>query len=247
MSSWRLLLSAILFAPGATLAAALRLCTDVQPHPPYLTPDGGGLIGRLVSQAARDAGVALSYRPASLARCRAEVALGTVHGFPMAPYMPAALPFARYPMRDGLPDASRAVAQLRIMLYRRRGAAVSWDGKRIEGLRRPVLIAAGSVAIQDKLDALQVATDNNARSIDVNFAKIMAGRGELTAGFEEEGKRLLRLPQYAGNIEMLPQPLQEGTYYLVVSRSFYAGNDAAVEKLWDAIGRLNQAAKTQKE
>ena len=243
MPSWRPWFAVLVLCPGIALGAKLRLCTDVQPHLPYLTPEGGGTIGELVAAAARESGVEVEYQPASLARCRAEVALNLVHGFPMTPFLPEALPFAAYPMRGGAPDPARAVIHARIMLYRRIGAAATWNGKRIDGLARPVLVAAGSVAIQSTLNKAGVPMDDNAKSLDINFAKMLAGRGELAAGFEEEGRQLLRLPRYAGRIEMLRQPLLERSYYLAISRDYYKRNGPAVERMWNAIGRLNQSAK----
>lgn len=253
MPPWRLLLAVVLLCPGLATGAALRLCTDAQPHLPYLTPEGGGTLGRLVARAARESGIELEYHPASLARCRAEIALGLVHGFPMTPFMPEALPYAAYPMRGGVPDTARAVARARIMLFRRVGTQASWDGKRFFGLQRPVLASSNSVAIAKALKDNGTPMDDNGKSLSINFTKMLGGRSELSAGFEEEGRRLLDLPQFKGKIEMLPLPLIEKTYYLAVSKSYYAGNRERVERVWDAIGRLNanarlhQAAKPLKE
>lgn len=250
MPPWRLLPAVVLLCPTLAAGAALRLCTGSQPHLPYIAPDGGGTLGRLVSRAARESGVELQFHPASLARCRAEIALGLLHGFPMTPYMPEALPYAAYPMQGALPDPARAVMRARIMLFRRVGAAASWDGTRFSGLRRPVLAGSNTVAVAHALAARGVPMDDNGKSLAINFAKMMGGRSDMTAGFEVEGRRLLTLPQFSGKIEMLPAPLLEGNYYLAVSKSYYARNRRQVEAIWDAIGRLNagerlhQSAKT---
>lgn len=244
MPPWRLLRAGLLLCPALAAGAALRLCTDAQPHAPYLTPDGGGTLGRLVSQAARDAGVEVQFHPASLARCRAEIALGLVHGFPMTPFMPGALPFAAYPMRDGGPDPSRAMVHARIMLFRRVGWWATWDGQRFFGLQRPVLAGTNSVAIAQALKASGAPMDDNGKSLEINFIKMMGGRSDMAAGFEAEGRRLLALPRFRGRIEMLPAPLLERTYYLAVSKSDYARNRELVDKMWNAIGRLNESAKT---
>lgn len=245
MPSWPLLLAASLLCPAIAVGATLRMCTDVNPHLPYLTPDGGGTVGLLVAAAARETGVVLVVHPASLARCRAEVFINLVHGFPMTPYMPELLTFAAYPMRGNAPDAARAVVSARIMLFRRIGAPVAWDGKRLTGLARPVLVAAGSVTVRELFKASATPVDENGKSLEVNLAKMMAGRGELAAGFEEEGVALLRLPRFAGKVEMLPLPLVVKDYYLAVSKDYYFVHRAQVERMWDAIGRLNQAAKAK--
>jgi polar amino acid transport system substrate-binding protein len=247
VSPWRLLAAAVVLLPGVSLAAKLRVCADVNPHPPYLMPDGSGSAGRLVSQAAREAGFELEFSAVPLARCRAEVKINLLHGFPITPYMPGTLPFMSYPMRNGALDESRATARVRIMLYRRTGTAVRLEGGRVGGLTRPVLVASGSLSMYEALEAAGARVDDQGKSLEANFAKLMAGRGDAAAGFEEEGARLMALPEYAGKIEVLPRPLLAQSYYLSVSNHFYAEHGPAVEKMWNAIGRLNQSAKPLKK
>jgi polar amino acid transport system substrate-binding protein len=244
----RLWLFAVLLFPVLGAAAAkLRVCTDVHPHAPYLMPDGSGSAGLLVAAAAREAGLELEFYSAPLARCRAEIGLNLVHAFPITPYAPDLAAIADYPMHGGAPDPARATMRARVLLYRRRGAAVTWDGARIGALARPVLVPSGSVMIPLFLKALGVPMDQNGQSMEINFVKLMAGRGEALAGIEDEGERLLRQPRFAGKIEALPQPLFEQTYYLAVAKDFHARNGPAVEAMWDAIGRLNQSAKALKK
>ena len=61
------------------------------------------------------------------------------------------------------------------------------------------------------------------------------------------GEHLLEQPEWKGRIEALPLPLFEQFYFMVVSKPYYAQNGAAVDAMWDAIARLNEAAKTQKK
>ena len=239
MARWPLLLAAMLAWPAFAAGATLRVCTDVHPHLPYLTPGGGGTVGNLVASAAREAGLELVFHPASLGRCRAEVVFNLVHGFPMTPYMPELLKYAVYPMRGGAPDAARAVIKARIMLYRRVGATTTWNGKRLSGLDLPVLVAAGSLVVREAFKASATPVDESGKSLEINFAKMMAGRGDIAAGFEEEGKQLMLLAQYAGKVEMLPAPLLEATYYMTVSKDYYYVHRKQVERMWDAIGRMN--------
>ncbi len=247
MSTWRLLLAAVLLSPCPALAARLRVCTDVHPHPPYLMPDGGGSVGRMVAEAAREAGFQIEFYAASLARCRAEARINLVNGYPMTPYLPDVLDYVVYPARLGVPDPSRATVRARVMLFRRSGTAIGWNGVRFEGLSGPALVAAGGVAMNLALTAAHARVDQSGRSLQVNFARMLAGRGDIAAGFEEEGMRLLRLPEFAGKVDVLPVPLFEQAYFMVVTKPYYAQHGPAVERMWDAIGRLNQPAKTQKK
>ncbi|WP_426104158.1 hypothetical protein [Massilia sp. TSP1-1-2] len=240
MSPFSLFFTIVLLCPGLCLAAKLRVCTDVHPHAPYLLPDGGGSVGKLVEAGARAAGFELEFYAVPLARCRAEAEVNVVHAFPMTPYIPNVLPYARYPMRHGVPDAARATMRARIMLYQRSGGPVTWNGRRVGGLVRPVLVPSGSLAMIDVLRKIGAPMDEQGRSLHANLSKLLAGRGDAAVGVWDEGERLLALPEFAGKIEMLALPVYEQAYFLVVTKAFYAEHGPAVETMWDTIGRLNQ-------
>jgi polar amino acid transport system substrate-binding protein len=235
-----LLFAAVLSIPGLAGAAKLRVCTDVHPHAPYLMPDGSGSVGRLVAAGAMVAGFELEFYAAPLARCRAEAEINVVHGFAMTPYLPDVLPYARYPMRHGVPDATRATMRARIMLYQRTGGPVTWNGRQVGGLVRPVLVPSGSLAMIEVLRKIGAPMDEQGRSLHTNLSKLLAGRGDAAVGVWDEGQHLLSLPEFAGKIEMLPMPVFEQAYFLVVTKAFYADNGPAVEAMWNTIGRLNQ-------
>ena len=243
MSPFPLLLAAALFCPALALAAKLRVCTDVHPHPPFLMPDGSGSAGLLVAAGARAAGFDLEFYAVPLARCRAEAEVNVVHGFPMTPYIPNVLPYARYPMRNGRPDAARATMRARIMLYQRAGGPVTWNGRKVGGLVRPVLVPSGSLAMIDVLRKIGAPMDEQGRSLQANLSKLVAGRGDAAVGVWDEGVNLLTLPEFAGKIEMLPLPVFEQAYFLVVTKAYYAQHGPRVEAMWNTIGRLNQQPK----
>lgn len=247
MAPWCALLLAALFLPGLAQAAKLRVCVDAVPHPPLMYPDGSGTVGRVIAEAAREAGFVLEYYAAPLARCRAEAERDVVQAFPMTPYLPELLPYVAFPQRLGAVDPQRASVVARVALFRRVGSRATWNGRRIADSPSPVLVAAGTLAISDALRRIGARADQNARSLEVNFARMLAGRGDLAAGFSEEGERLLMLPAFAGRIEELPLPLFEQPYYFAVSKGFYAQHGPAVERMWNALGRLHQPAKTLKK
>ena len=247
MSPIPLLLAALLLCPGIAFAAKLRVCTDVHPHAPYLMPDGSGSAGRLVAAGAQAAGFDLEFYAVPLARCRAEAEANVVHGFPMAPYIPDVLPYARFPMRNGKPDAARATMRARIMLYQRSGGQVTWDGRQLRGLVRPVLVPSGSLAMIDVLRKLGAPMDEQGRSLHANLSKLMAGRGDAAVGVWDEGVHLLTLPEFAGKVEMLPIPMFEQPYFLAVTKAYYAQHGPKVEVMWNTIGRLNQPTRASRK
>lgn len=243
MSFLRPILLLCLFAPWCAPAQTLRMCTDTRPHPPFLMPDGGGSVGELVAAAAREVGMALEYHSIPMARCRAEVGANKVHGFPLTPFDKGIAQFAQYPQRHGAIDPARATAQIRLMVFRRAGERVAWDGRRFTGLHKPVLVIAGAVVVLDRVAAAGAPMDASGKSLKANFDKLLAGRGDLAVGFEQEGALLMADPAYVGMLDMLPQPLSEQVYYLVVSKPFYRQHRQQVEAMWDALGRLRSPAR----
>ena len=243
---FRLLMSLLLLAPWAAQAEKMRVCTDIHPHLPLLTPEGGGLAGKQLTQVARELGVELVFVAQPLSRCKVDIAAGTLDAFPLTPLSVALQAIVRYPEHQGQPDRSRASAQARLMVFRRTGAAAQWDGVKFRGLQRPVLIAATAFVVRDRILALGVPVDENGRSLANNFAKMLAGRGDAAIGWEDEGQLLLREARFAGKIEMQSEPLApEAAYYLAVNPEYYRRNSAQMEKMWDALGRLRAAQSVQ--
>jgi polar amino acid transport system substrate-binding protein len=246
---YSLLLVALLVSGSASAGETLHVCVNIYANNSYTTPDGRGSINDKVARAARALGLQVKFHAVPLARCRADAianAANAVNAYPMTPFNADMLGFVAYPMRAGLPDPARATAHTRITLYRRRGTAVSWDGQRLLGLQRPVLVAATSVLIRNKLQSIGAPIDHGGQSLQANFNKLLGERGDLAVGYDEEGAALLRRPEYAGKVEALSVPLLEPTYYLAVTKSYYAAHQATIEALWDAIGRSNHGHTTPK-
>ncbi|UUZ46963.1 hypothetical protein LP420_25370 [Massilia sp. B-10] len=158
-----------------------------------------------------------------MARCRAEIERGLAHAYPLTPYACQVLPYVRYPMRGGQPDAARPTVHARVVLFRPVGGSVQWDGRRITGVERKVLLPYGSLLLPQAMAAYQVPFDQEGRSLAINFAKMLAGRGDAAARLQAEGLALIAQPAFSFyKIEALPLPLFETTYYLGVTKVFYA-------------------------
>ncbi|MES2257383.1 MAG: hypothetical protein V4724_02635 [Pseudomonadota bacterium] len=230
-------------APPAPPSPPLSLCIDEQPHPPYILADGGGSVPTLVRMAAQQVGAKVEFHRAPLRRCVDEIRTGVAHGYPAASSPLAMTAEFAYPRTDsGRLDPSRATATARLAVFRRKDGAVSWDGTRFKFVKLPVLISTGSVALQAKVHAMNLAVDDQGKNLELNFAKLLAGRGDVVIGFENDGKVLLADPRFAGHIEALPALFMEEHYYLMVSKAYYAVHLDAVEALWTVIGQVRQSA-----
>lgn len=226
-------------------AVTLRLCTDEQSRLPYITPQGTGIADLLIREAAKEVGITVEFRPAPISRCREEVRVHAVDGFPTVPYSPSVTEFMAFPMRGNEPDPSRAVNHIRALVFRRVGTVSAWDGVRFSQLNTPVLVPFGSVLLLDRLTQMGIPLENTARGLQANFQKLLAGRAELAVGSEFSGAALMAQPPYAGKIEALPIPFTDEPYYLSVSKRYRDANPDAVEKLWDAMGRIRKSPAYQ--
>lgn len=227
-------------AHAVDAAGPLLLCMDEQAHPPFILADGGGTIPALLNEAGRAIGVQVDIHRAPLLRCMEEIRQGIAHGYTSGSPHPGALAEFRFPMAGGKPDASRAIARTRHAVFRRVGDAVQWDGKRFSHVQRAVLVPTGLEGMQRRLNELQMPVDLQAKRLDANFDKLLAGRGDAVVAFENDGLELLRDPRYAGRIEALPTPFFEQDYYLMVSQAYYAAQRPVADAMWQEIARINK-------
>jgi polar amino acid transport system substrate-binding protein len=221
--------------PVMGTAATLRVCVDDATHFPVLMPKLGGSSGILLRMAAADTGVELVVNTAPVARCRELIRGNLNDAFPMTPYLPQALPFFDYPMKNGNVDQARAIGHIRNMVFRLKTSKANWDGTRFQRLAMPVLINFGASLVFDRLTAMQLRFDDNAKTLEANFKKMLVGRGDVTVALEGDGMLLLAKPEYRDKIEMLPKPFSDEPYYLAISKAFVASNPGVAERLWDAI------------
>ncbi len=237
-----LIVAMLLALPVAGRAVTLRVCVDQVSHFPLLTPDLGGITGILLRMAAAEAGVEIATMSLPITRCREAMRAGLADAFPMTPYMPTELSFLSYPMNKGSADSTRAVVQVRNMVFRHRASKANWDGSNFIAVATPVLVTFGAPLVTEKLGAMAVPFDDNGKTPEVNFRKLLAGRGELMIALDGDGAALLASPEFRNSgIEVLPKPFTDEPYYLSISKAFSARNPGLAAKLWQAQAQVRQS------
>jgi polar amino acid transport system substrate-binding protein len=234
---------ALLLMPAWAGATKLRVCIDSESRVPYITPGGGGTGGLLVRMAAAEIGVEVAFTALPLARCREAIRANLYDAYPGAPYLPEVLPFFEYPMNKQGDDDTRAVFVARTSVFRRSGSAARWDGKRFDHTHGAVLTRFGSVLVVERLRQLGVQVDDNGKTVESNFRKLIAGRADLFIGSEFDGKQAMELPEFMGRIELQAKPFSDAPYYLAVNKQFSASNPGVAEQLWNAIGRIKHSSQ----
>jgi polar amino acid transport system substrate-binding protein len=227
---------------SAQCAEPIRICITDIAYPPYLYPDREGSIQWLVRQAALHTGLRADFAPMPIKRCIAQIAAGQMDAR-IAGSSAVTRAGLRFPMKDGVTDAGRALGSAREMLFRLKNSPVEWDGRQMEHVTGPVLMQPGFPTTELLLKRFGVQIDSGGKTLEANLGKLLAGRGQLAIGFEFYAAGVLARPEFSGKIEMLPIPIHEAGYYLAFSPAYYAAHGADVERLWAACAEVRHGAE----
>jgi polar amino acid transport system substrate-binding protein len=219
---------------GQEAPARMRFCSIDVDYPPYAMVDGSGHLQYLLAQAAGSLGVQLERRIAPRRRCVEELKTGMVDVM-MGAYSPERAEYAVFPMAGGQADESKSLATPRYYVYRRKGTPLRWDGQRMTGQGDGKIgVESGFTFIIERLQQLQLAYDDGSKSLELNFAKLAAGRLEGVIAMEAEAEKLIAR-RYAGQLERSAKPFEQTPLYLMLSRSFQARHPDFPARLWQAL------------
>jgi hypothetical protein len=132
--------------------------------PPYFYRDvqKPGVFNRLLVDAGRHAGVAVSVLRLPSARCRLALASGEADAMPL-PAIPAYLDQLEFPLGShGQLDPASRIGRIQFLLLRRRGETPDWDGQRLNPPGIVVGVRRGVTTLAEKLQGLGAALDDKA-------------------------------------------------------------------------------------
>ena len=187
----------------------------------------------------KQVGVRFQFKRMPWKRCLYMVEHGTVDATFHASYNAARAKYGVYPTRDDGLDTSRSIFKMTYVLYVKKGSGVSWNGKAIGNVSRPIG-AQLSFAIADDLRKMGYDVEEEA-GVSTNLSKLAAGRISAYADMETMVDNTLRNPnpRYKA-IEKLSPPLREKAYYLLVSKVFAGKHPKLTEGIWDALRDAQQ-------
>ena len=243
------LASSLLFQParaaGPALAArpAITLCFERQEVLPWRTLDGGGLNIELLNEVARRTSVAFEYQSMPWKRCQAQLKANQVGGAFAVSYLPERQALGAYP--GGLtPDPARRLHVDRYFLVRRKGSRIDWNGKAFRNLDGRVGVQLG-YSVGDFLRSQGVLVDEGSQRSDELLQKLLSGRIEAAALGGGDAGRLVR-GAMAQKLEIVPAPLLEKPYYLMLSHDLAAREPALAERIWKAVAEVRGSPSYQK-
>lgn len=231
----------IVSIPGVAAETVLRVAYPETENTPRISGRGDaipadkpGTTIELLRMAAEKVGVTLEFTRAPWKRCLYLLENAYTDAIFHASYTEERARFAVYPTRGGKPDASRAVFLNRYAIYVKKGAGVTWNGRMLSNVGKPLGTLAGNAVVED-LKRLGHAVEV-APGVRSNMEKLVADR--IAAYVEIEGVGDDFLADYRTEfaaIEKLPLPFEEKPYYIVLSQPFYQQNPKLSEAFFDAI------------
>lgn len=236
-----LILGAALFS-AAGWGRDITLCMTEREFLPISSPHieaPGQYLVRLAveSQGDRAVFVALPWR-----RCVEGLRHGDYDGAVGMVATDGFLPFMRFPLADGRPDASKALGDLLYVAVRLKDSPADWDGERFLNLRKPVIYNAPSLLLGDKMRRLGVGNSNASLSEKQMLTMLAAGRADIAVGRKDVTEELIEAEDaFRDRIEILPVPFVSSPSYLAFREGFAEPSPGYEERVWDEIGRRKAA------
>lgn len=235
------LIACILFGGAPAFAAGpadqtVPLCFERQEVLPWRTLDGGGLNFELLGEVARRLGVVFDYQSMPWKRCLAQVKANQVSGAFAVSFSREREALGVYPGvhgNEGQADPDKRMHVDRYVLVRRKGSRVDWDGRHFANVDGRIGFQLG-YSVGDFLRAQNVPVDEGSQQADELLQKLLAGRLVAAALGGGDAVRLMHTP-YAKDFEVLPVPLVEKPYYLILSHAFVAQHPDLAARIWKTV------------
>ncbi len=237
-----LLTSLLLTTAQAAPPATVRLCYDQEDVYPWRVKGGQGLDFTLLKLLDGRVSVHFELQALPWKRCLLELGENRHDGAVAASFRPERMEVGVYPMVGSVPDTNLRMRAESYSLFRLKGSAPSWDGKRFSGIEGNVGAQTG-YSIVEQLKTAGLSVDTGTASADDNLRKLMLGRVVAVALLSSEGDASIAAnPEFSARIERLYPPLTERAYYLLFSKSFYARDEALAQRIGQALPTVRDSA-----
>ncbi|MES2947397.1 MAG: transporter substrate-binding domain-containing protein [Pseudomonadota bacterium] len=233
-------------AVAADKPTTLKFChEDVDVYPRVLKDIPGLNIAHLKAVEQKLV-VKIETSPLPWKRCQEDMREGKVDGIFAASFKTERMEIGVYPMNGEKPDAARAMMSDGYSLYRLKGSATQWDGKKLT--TTGTIGAQPGYSIVDQLKQLGVKVDEGSKTADGNLKKLLAGRVDGVALQTLEGDNSLSTtPEFAAKLEKLSQPLVDKPFFLMLSKQFVAKYGDFSKELWKTLADVRESPITRQK
>ena len=235
-------LCALIAAP-APAKDTITLCFERQEVLPWRTLNGGGLNFELLGQVANRLDISFDYQSMPWKRCLEQLKNNEVGGAFAVSFSKDRMAIGEYP-GGASPDARYRMHVDRYVLVRRKGGRIDWDGKHFANVDGPIGFQLG-YSVGDFLRGLNAPVDEGSQRANELAQKLVAGRLAGAALGGADAVRLMDGP-LAPKLEVLPVPLIEKPYFLILSHALVKSNPQLAERIWKAAEEVRNSAAYRK-
>jgi ABC-type amino acid transport substrate-binding protein len=234
-------LLSLMLATGAD-ACTLRLGYTNQNAPPYYAgadtvAKAPGAIVELMQEMAASRGCKLELQRLPTARLMWALSSGQIDALAMTT-PPEDMAHIALPLDSrGKPDTSRGLPQF-TMIYVRTGDRAAASQNTIAFLRGRRVGVTHGVSFADDLRDAGMLVDDGAANARRNFDKLRLNRVDAVAvSLNAPGDMDDMLDrEFGGQLVRLERPFRTRALWLMVNRTYYGANKAAVESMWSWLG-----------
>ncbi|BDX04972.1 hypothetical protein [Planctobacterium marinum] len=227
-------------AETSTNITTLRMCYEEQELTPFYTGTGlkppaenpGVMIEMLQLLDAAMPQVRIEFERVPWQRCLNQLAKNTSE-LVIAGYQDERTKIGVYPMKNGLPDATRAIAATRYCLFTHRDSLLTWDGAQFNmHPAKPVAVPQGYtvVSVLEKHDIPFVKTNSSKSAL--NLLQKSLAEGAVTH-CQSGGYFLYQNKEQPLNFIAHSPPLVNQYGYLLFSQDFWQQQQQLVSQIWD--------------
>lgn len=229
-------------------AETLILCFENKVVMPWRTTEREGLNFDMLRRVEGKLDISFSYELLPWKRCLAKLKANEVDGAFSVSFSDERRQFGTFP-GNALADESKRMHVARYFLIRKKGSAISWDGKHLSHVDGKIGIQLG-YSVGAFLLGQKVAIEESNESPHNIARKVLSGRIAGAAMFDSDIHALMRGP-LAPQLEIVGTPLVERAYYLILSSALVKARPELAERIWSSIeevrngreyGKLVQAA-----
>lgn len=238
---------------GAAPVETVSLCFERANVGPWRTEQQGGLNFELLRMVEQRLNIHFDFHSMPWKRCLAQLQANAYDGAFAVSYMPERRALGVFPGTAGAnanananagADNAKRMHVDRYVLLRRKGSPVEWDGKVLRRLDGPVGFQLG-YSVGDVLRGLQVEVDEGSQRPDELARKLLAGRVGAAAMGGSDAAAVMRGPMGA-QLEVLPLPLIEKPYFLVLSHSMAQRRPELAQRIWSAMAQVRSSPAYKK-
>lgn len=228
-------------------AANLTFCFERKVVPPWRNIDQTGLNFELLKRVESKVKLSFDYKLLPWKRCLAMLQSNQVDGAFSVSFSQDRRTFGAFP---GIPpDANKRMHYARYFLVRRLGSKADWDGERFHHIDGKISFQLG-YSVGEMLRDHKVAVDETSDTLHTVGRKILAGR-VAGAALMDSDMEILMAGSLGKQLDVVPTPLSERAYYLMLSERLVRERPELATRIWDSVeevrnsreyGRLVKAA-----